>query len=214
MTRSIIDDRYKVDSRWRADFADGSIPPFLTEDTGGGGSVSYETGFGGRAVLSTGTTSTGDYARLQAEGVDYRQFDAVAFRTVIGHSPDGATAQAATSRVGFENGNGSYKAEQYINDDSNKGEIELAAGGSSSFVTVRDRLIDNPVPVEIVMDSIAGEVIHRYQDAGSRIITSTVPDKSSGPYAADVLCQTRDTAADRTLYIYSFEVMYLTNNDA
>lgn len=213
MTRSIIDGRYEIESRWRADFADGTKPSFLTEDTSGGGSVNYEAANGGRAVLSSGTAAVDDSARIRAEGVDYQTFDAVALRALVGHNSAAATPETTISRVGFENGDFSHKAFQNVNGEFRKGQIEVAAGGDTSFINVRDQLVTQPVPVEIVMDESAGELIHRYQDCLSRIITSTVPARSAGPFAADIFCRTENTAAERVMYVYRFEVLYLTNND-
>lgn len=200
---SVIEEYYDERSSFSTEFAAGVLPDWLSTATEGGASVSVEATNGGRAVLSTGTTSTGDIARLKTNAVTPNPYDAVLVRATIDTqtSPDGSAVQS----VGFEGNN--YLLHFFNHNVLNRvGTVRSNVNGDDTFT--RDVLPGEPLTTELLWDTVDQRVIHRYQNAFGAVANFALPDPSANN-PVQITTITDDTAADRVVRVYDLEVAFL-----
>jgi len=203
---------YQVVDSVSANFLGGSLPSWLSSSTTGG-SVSVEAANGGRATLSTGTGSTGDFARVQSSALSVDAFDAILIRAVIEHGPDAANGTKAVTSTAFEESSNNY-VKHLLNSgvSANYNTIEHRASGTTNNTNARENISQDKLTSELLWDTVDGKVLLRYQDSFAGEVTANLPS-SSLDYKFDILCQTNDTAADRQLHVYEMEVEYLQKLD-
>jgi len=212
---SYIDTHYETVKSEKAGFMAGAKPDWLAETISGAGSITYQTANGGRAVLQPGTGSTGDEVKLGVDGLNISDFDALYIRNVLQHGPNAAPANVCTTGVGFEDGDASERCTHFMNAATSSDPDADDVFNYSDSGGGRDRKFPTRVyngeavqETEVMFDTTNGIGVHRFQNALGRLKTDIALDAASS-YFANTKIQTHDTATDRSLYIYEFEVAYL-----
>lgn len=210
---SIINTQYTVEKSKKATFADGEQPSWLTEDTTGG-SISYESANGGRAVLSTGTGAIDDLARLKTEPINVDVFDAVMLKLTFAFNDVGSDDENVVSQIQFRDDDESDTVAHKIgnNNPDRRHTIEISGNGNELNENTRIASSEKPLTSELLWDVSDDVVLHRYQDTFARrvsIPSDTQPDEAL-EYEGDILILTKDTASDREMFIYQIELAYLS----
>ena len=123
-----------------------------------------------------------------------------------------ATTGAASIQFGWLNAsepNRVYHQVNHTNADQ-RGVLRVSSGASDTTHPTRACLPTDTIATEMLWDTVADEVIHRYQGAFAQRVTSadtTIPD-SSLDHTFKVQIGTENTNADRTMRLYGLELSY------
>jgi len=204
-----IYDNYEVVKSQQTGFLSGTLPDWLNDSSVGGGSVSVESTNGGRAVLSTGTQSVDDEGKIESNQIEVYPFDAVLVQTTFKVNTDPNTA--ASDVCGFQSGDANnYFVHRVIDGSGADDNIVLVKNGTTDFEKTRemsnqqDRLTS-----QLLWDVTDDKIIHRYQDSFATQIVTSIPASDANSYITKHNIQTKDTTADRELYIYEIKIEYL-----
>ncbi len=196
----------------RRGFLDGSAPSWVTESLTGGGSTTVEQANGGRYVLSTGTSATGDGVELTLPNVTPDAFDGVYIRAIIG----GANLNKGTADTAIRynnNSNSSYFV--YYGNIHSSYQHKVWAESSSAATRVDTRPYEFRQPQEVVLlwDTQNDELLHVYQDTVAYHYTdSSALPAVSDSYTPKIKNITQDTTNDRVMNIYELEFGYVSSN--
>lgn len=211
-----ITSNFEVVKRQTADFADGTLPSWLSDTSNGGGSVTVESGIGGgRAAVSCGTQATNDKGRIESDGFSVGNFDGIYISAVLEHDANAADGGTALTKFGMEDDDASERLLHRFNDTTEGDRNMLTFGGSGDEFSPR-RFLDfdngdifqNQIRTGLVWDAVEQRAIHRMQDCFSRS-NSSYSISPSETYTTRVAIDQKDTAADRIVYVYEMEVAFL-----
>lgn len=196
-------EEYREVDRYSTGFVNGTKPDWMHENVIGDGSVTYETDEGGRARLSTGTTSKGDGVRLE--------FGSSSGAAPITPSEYSAVVMTATTK-GSADGTLVDHESRWLADGSNKIHLLRQFGNwqdGTNMLTIPDKDHENDrVTVVLVWDV---ERSRAYTVLGGQVsvLSDPMPAEPTLPYPVEILrWQTEDTAADREAYLYDASMTF------
>lgn len=187
-----------------ASFLDGTLPSWMSDASIGGGSYSVESTGGGRAVLSTGTNASNDEAKLEGPSITLGDFDAISISATFARGPNATDNSEALVGLGMEDDDASERLAH------NNGYFEFGEQGNT--VGARDTRHETKVTSTVLWDSVEQIGINRVHGTfGSRIDDGSILRDET--YTPSIKIITFDTASDRTLDVYDFEIAYWNKKD-
>lgn len=214
---SVIESNYTEQKSISHGFLDG-LAPWMAQNNNGG-TVSTHTTGGGHAELATGTAAANDYARIDIGTLSptgQSGMDAVGVRCVFALDSGAATKNACTTQFGWLETSTPQRIYHQPNHgtESERANLRVSSASADTYHPTRDCLPVDTVTTELLWDTAADEIIHRYQDAFAQRVTSadtTIPDPSLG-HSFKIQIGTSDTATDRVMYLYEVELSYYTRD--
>ncbi|QLH80995.1 hypothetical protein [Halosimplex pelagicum] len=214
---TVLFDNYRLVKSSRTNFLTGSLPDWLIDGSRGGGSITAESENGGRAVLSSGTQSTGDEAKLETNDLDPGPFDGMYMRSVVRHGGAVSNPRASSDICGWRgpNGDNNILHRVYVtNLSEQRNTITIERNGSTTLAGTRAWTDDlHTLESELLWDTTDGRILHRFQDAFAQEVTSVQPDLSSNFFRGKINVLTNDTEVDRVMYVYEVEIGYVDKLD-
>lgn len=200
---NVIETNYEEIKSQESAFLSGTEPAWLETDTTGNATVSFESRNGGRAVMNTGSGSTGDYARVQTKPLNLDQYDAVSLSITYQLTQSSLGQNDATIYQWMQN-----DLDNYALVDHSNGSFTVLDGGNKQGEPTQKYTIDGPlIRSKLLLDFVDGVQIHRLNNKFANKAELSNPNPSLD-YNLMLSIDTEDTSADRILNLYDFEVSF------
>jgi len=198
---SIIKEKYELQNYTEYDFREGSQPSTITHQSiTGGASINYNSSAGGRMVLNTGSSSTGDTAKVSLPSINTEFFPKIYLRVVL--EPTNLGGGKSKASIAMSPNTAGENLTLWLDHPTRSATIDHKTGGTSYLTDTRPGYKSNIVSHEILYDIDQGVLIHRCHDCFGNYVTNNLPI-AEDEYSPVLEIITEDTGAERKMYIYN-----------